>query len=206
MFADRADAGRRLGARLREVLGDAPGALVLGLPRGGVPVAVEVASALSCELDVLVVRKIGYPSNPEVAYGAIGADGVVMTSGGESGALEAALERIRARELAELGRREQLYRAGREPLRLGDRHVVLVDDGIATGATAAAAVRAARALGAVEVTLAVPVAASDARDALAASADRVVVLESPRDFWAVGQWYRHFGQTSDREVIEALGG
>lgn len=204
MFADRADAGRRLGAAVRERLGPESAAIVLGLPRGGVPVAAEVAAALGCELDVLVVRKIGYPSNPEVAYGAIGRDGVVVTSTGAAGALDDRLERIRAREYDELVRREGLYRAGRGPLELTGRRVVLVDDGIATGATAAAAVRAARALGAAEVVVAAPVSAADARAALASLADDVIVLESPTDFWAVGQWYRDFGQTSDREVVAAL--
>jgi predicted phosphoribosyltransferase len=206
MFADRADAGRLLGAAVRERVATASGApIVLGLPRGGVPVAAEVAEALSCELDVLVVRKIGYPSNPEVAYGAIGPDGVVVTASGAAGDLDTRFERIRTRELDELVRRERLYRAGAAALDLRGRRAILVDDGIATGATAAAAVRAARGLGAVEVVVAVPVAAPDARDALAALADVVIVLECPADFWAVGQWYRDFGQTSDREVIAALG-
>lgn len=207
MFRDRTDAGRLLGAEVRERLAPASAStIVLGLPRGGVPVAAEVARALGCELDVLVVRKVGYPSNPEVAYGAIGPDGVVVTSAGESGPLDGGLERIRSRELDELVRRERLYRAGRPPLDLRGRRAIVVDDGIATGATAAAAVRAARALGAAEVVVAVPVAAPDARDRLAASADTVIVLESPAAFWAVGQWYRDFAQTSDREVLAVLDG
>lgn len=178
--------------------------IVLALPRGGVPVAVEVAEALGCELDVLVVRKVGYPGSPEVAYGAIGPDGVVVTTSGEPEPHGDALDRIRRGELEELARREALYRAGRTALDLRGRCAVVVDDGIATGSTAAAAIRAARALGAPQVVVAAPVTARQAHDALSTLADDVIVLESPADFWAVGQWYRDFTQTSDREVLAAL--
>src|SRR5690606_31711777 len=195
MFADRVEAGRLLGARLHELLGSSPDRLVLGLPRGGVPVAAEVAHAPAAPLDVLGVRKLGAPTQPEVAIGAVGPDGVELLQ--EQGrAFDAnAVDRIRRRERAELERRERAYRAGRDRLELGGRRVVIVDDGIATGATALVAVQAARALGATEVVVAAPVAAPDARDAIAAVADRVVVLAAPARFWAVGEWYTDFRQT-----------
>lgn len=206
MFADRVDAGRRLGARVREVLGASPERLVLALPRGGVPVAAEVARELEASLDVLVVRKLGAPSQPEVAIGAIGPDGVVLLHAHGRALDPETLDRIRRRELAELERRVRAYRGDRGPLVLEGRRVVLVDDGIATGATALVAVRVARAQGAAEVVVAAPVAAPDARDAVAAVADRVIVLAAPERFWAVGQWYTDFRQTDDREVIRLLGG
>ena len=204
MFADRADAGRRLGVAVREALSDDGTTIVLGLPRGGVPVAVHVAAALGVDLDVLVVRKLGHPGNPEVATGAIGPDGTAVFVGDSDGSTRQGLEETRAREFAELRRREQLYRAGRAPLDLTGVRAVLVDDGIATGSTAIAAVRAARLLGAREVVVAAPVAPPDARGKVAAAADALIVLACPPDFWAVGQWYRDFGQTSDDEVIAAL--
>jgi putative phosphoribosyl transferase len=206
MFADRVDAGRRLGARVREMLGPSPDRLVLGLPRGGVPVAAEVARALGASLDMLVVRKLGAPSQPEVAIGAIGPDGVLLLHPYGRELDPEVVDRIRRRELAELERREHAYRAGRGPLVLGGRRVVIVDDGIATGATALVAVQAARALGASEVVVATPVAAPDARDAVAEVADQVIVLATPTRFWAVGEWYTDFRQTDDAEVIRLLGG
>jgi putative phosphoribosyl transferase len=205
MFADRVDAGRRLGARVREVLGASPDRLVLGLPRGGVPVAAEVARELGASLDVLVVRKLGAPSQPEVAIGAIGPDGAVLLHAHGRALDPETLDRIRRRELAELERRVRAYRGDRGPLVLEGRRVVLVDDGIATGATALVAVQAARAQGAAEVVVAAPVAAPDARDALAAVADRVIVLVAPERFWAVGEWYDDFRQTDDAEVMRLLG-
>lgn len=204
MFADRVDAGQRLGVRLRETLGRSPDRLVLGLPRGGVPVAAEVATALDAELDVLVVRKLGTPGHPEVAIGAVGPDGaLVLHEYGREFDAEV-VDRIRRRELAELERRERAYRGDRGALGVAGRRVVLVDDGIATGATMLVAVHAARALGAVEITVAAPVAAPEARDAVTAVADRVVVLEVPPQFWAVGAWYADFRQTDDAEVIRLL--
>ena len=204
MFADRADAGRRLGVAVREQLSDDAPTIVLGLARGGVPVAVHVAAVLGADLDVLVVRKLGHPGNPEVAIGAIGPDGTPVFAGAAEGTGHPGLEGIRAREFAELRRREQLYRAGRAPIDLTGVRAVLVDDGIATGSTAIAAVRAARLLGAREVIVAAPVSAPDAHRAVTAVADALIVLVSPPDFWAVGQWYRDFRQTSDDEVVAAL--
>lgn len=205
MFADRVDAGRRLGAHVREALGASPDRLVLGLPRGGVPVAAEVARELGASLDVLVVRKLGAPSQPEVAIGAIGPDGAVLLHAHGRALDPETLDRIRRRELAELERRVRAYRGDRGPLVLTGRRVVLVDDGIATGATALVAVQAARAQGAAEVVVAAPAAAPDARDALAAVADRVIVLVAPERFWAVGEWYDDFRQTDDAEVMRLLG-
>ncbi len=205
MFADRVEAGRLLGARAREVLGPSPDRLVLGLPRGGVPVAAEVARELEAPLDVLVVRKLGAPSHPEVAIGAIGPNGAVLLHDDARRVDPETLDRIRSRELAELERRERTYRGDRAPLELAGRRVVLVDDGIATGATVLVAVQAARALGGAEVVVAAPVAAPDARDAVAAVADRVIVLAAPARFWAVGEWYDDFRQTDDAEVMRLLG-
>jgi putative phosphoribosyl transferase len=205
MFANRVGAGEQLGARLREQLGASPDRLVLGLPRGGVPVAAEVARALEAPLDVLVVRKLGAPGQPEVAIGAIGPDGAMLLHAHGRAIDAGVVDRIRSRELAELERRERAYRGDRGPLELAGRRVVIVDDGIATGATMLVAVQAARALGAAEVIATAPVAAPDARDTVAAVADRVVVLDAPARFWAVGEWYADFRQTDDAEVIALLG-
>jgi predicted phosphoribosyltransferase len=214
MFRDRVDAGRQL-AELVLTVGRYHDPIVLGLPRGGVPVALEVAKALDAPLDVLVVRKLGAPGNPEYAVGAIGANGARVVDSRALRSLgvdEAALGRIERAELAELARRESAYRSGRGALDLSGRTAIVVDDGIATGATASVACRGARALGAERVILAVPVAPAGWRDeALRERADDgtpivddVVVLLQPHSFWAVGQWYRDFRQTTDDEVLAAL--
>jgi predicted phosphoribosyltransferase len=206
IFADRADAGRALATALESRRGAAD-TVVLGLPRGGVPVAYEVAAALGLPLDVLVVRKLGLPWQPELAMGAIASGGalvlndeVVRYLGGRDDAFEI----VRAREQAELERRERDYRGDRPPLDMRNRTGILVDDGLATGATMEAAVRSLQALGASRVVVAVPVASPEARDRIAAVADEVVCLATPMLFSAVGQWYRDFGQTSDDEVRDLL--
>jgi predicted phosphoribosyltransferase len=206
IYSDRADAGRALAkalARLRA----APDVIVLGLPRGGVPVACEVAAALGLPLDVLVVRKLGLPQQPELAMGAIASGGALVVNdevvrylGGRTGAFEA----VRAREQAELERRERDYRGTRPPLKVSGLTAILVDDGLATGATMEAAVRALQSLGAHRVVVAVPVASVEARERIEAIADEVVCLATPEFFSAVGQWYADFGQTEDEEVRELL--
>ncbi|HEU4618288.1 MAG TPA: phosphoribosyltransferase family protein [Gammaproteobacteria bacterium] len=205
-FVDRRDAGRRLGERLAREPPPAP-VVVLGLPRGGVPVAAEVAAALGGELDVFLVRKLGAPFNPELAVGAVASGGVTVYNEDllRMLGLDAAdLEPIRRRELAELERRERVYRGGRPPPALEGRAVVLVDDGIATGATMEAAARAVRALHPAEVIVAVPTAATDAVERLERVADRVVALSTPEPYISVGSWYESFPQLSDEDVIAAL--
>lgn len=205
MFVDRRDAGQRL-ARLLGHLRDED-IVVVGLPRGGVPVAEEVALALGVPLDVILVRKLGVPFQPELGMGAIGEDGIrvindeVVRLTRVSASEVAEVER---RERVELERRTQRYRAGHERLPMTGRTVVIVDDGIATGSTAKAACEVARAAGARRVVLAVPVAPVDWTDRLAGSADEFICVETPERFYGVGQFYSHFAQTSDDEVIASL--
>jgi predicted phosphoribosyltransferase len=208
IFTDRRDAGRALASRLSDYAGR-PDVVVLGLPRGGVPVAREVARALGAPLDVLVVRKIGYPGNPELAIGAIAPGEVTVLSNdliGELGVPREAVDAAIGREREELARRERAYRPGRPPLALAGKTVLLVDDGLATGATMRAAVAAVRALGPSSVVVAVPVASPQARDETAAAADGCVCVSVPPDFTAVGEWYADFGQTTDEEVRDLLAG
>ena len=205
MFQDRAEAGRRLAARLATY--PLPRPLVLGLPRGGLPVALEVAQALGAELDVLVVRKVGAPGNPEFAIGAVGEDGVVVVDHSTRRDLRLTSEyvdHLAARELAEVDRRVQSYRGGSRRLGIAGRNVIVVDDGLATGSTAAAAITVVRHFGAAHVLLAVPVGSSEAVERLSAMADEVVCLETPEPFYAVGQHYRHFDQVTDDEVVAIL--
>lgn len=204
-FSDRADAGRQL-ARAVLAAGPFERPIVLGLPRGGVPVARAVADALGAPLDVLVVRKLGAPANQEFAMGAIGPGGVTvlddrivaMVGGG------AALAAIQRRESDELQRRERIFRAGRKPLDLSGRTAVIVDDGVATGSTAGVACRVAHAMGADRIVLAVPVAPDDWRDRIGPVADVFVAVREERDLWAVGRYYRDFRQTTDDEVLALL--
>ena len=202
------DAGRAL-ARALTVFGGAADAIVLGLPRGGVPVASEIARSLGLPLDVLVVRKLGLPWQPELAMGAIASGGAMVLNKDvlrHSAFGEEALEQVKRRELVELERRERAFRGTSPPLDVSGRTAIVVDDGLATGATMEAAVRALRIQGAARVVVAVPVASVEARERVAALADEVFCLETPRYFSAVGQWYRDFDQTSDREVSELLEG
>lgn len=203
-FADRVDAGRRLAERLDEELG--PDAVVLGLPRGGVPVAFEVADALGLPLDVVVVRKLGVPYQPELAMGAIGEDVRVLN---ERVLRSAAigpdeLAAVERRERAELSRRLTELRAGRAPIPLAGREVAVIDDGIATGSTARAACAVVKARGARRVVLAAPVGPAAAPAELAGDADTVVLLHAPKNFVAVGQFYGDFEQTTDEHVRALL--
>lgn len=205
MFDDRRDAGRRLATALERFRKDRP--LVLALPRGGVPVGFEVAVALGARLDVLIVRKIGAPFQPELGVGAVGEGGVTVLNRPlmmRAGVDEARLQPIIAAETAEVRRRVDLYRAGRPMLDPRDRTVIVVDDGLATGFTARAAVDAVRSMGAATVVVAVPVGAPDTVAALEELADHVVCLNTPRFFMAVGEFYRDFRQTSDQEVVALL--
>jgi putative phosphoribosyl transferase len=207
MFSDRVEAGRRLAEHLT-AFENRDDVVVLGLPRGGVPVAYEVASRLNAPLDMIVVRKLGVPYQPELAMGAIGEDGVrildarIMSMAGIS---EHELESVERRERAELQRRAELFRRGRPRIPLDGKVAVIVDDGIATGSTIKAACRVARGLGAVRVVVAAPVAPVDAAERLAEDADEVVIIEQPLSFYAIGQFYYDFNQTTDDEVTYLLG-
>jgi putative phosphoribosyl transferase len=205
VFRDRVDAGRQLALRLTHLRRSHP--VVVGLPRGGVPVAAQVARQLRAPLDVIVVRKLGAPQNPEVAMGALGEGGVVVLNEDvvrRSGASERMVQAVRDREQRELDRRLARFRGGRPGLSLAGRLVVVVDDGVATGATARAACQVARAAGAARVVLAVPVVAPDVLPALCPVADEVVYVEAPARMSAVGQWYDDFRQVGDAEVVELL--
>ena len=203
-FTDRRTAGRELAIALRR-LELPPDPLVLGLPRGGVPVAAEVASALHAPLDVMPVRKLGAPADPELAIGAI-APGDILIRDPDSGQQmsEQAFRSLVRKEKAELARRERTYREGRAPLQLRGRTVILVDDGIATGDTMLAAIRAARAGGATYVLATAPVASSEASDRIRHEADRVVVLNLPEPLFGVGEWYEKFEQLEDSDVTALL--
>jgi predicted phosphoribosyltransferase len=204
-FSDRRDAGRRLAALLEPYRRERP--VVVGIPRGGVPVAAEVARALEAPLDVTVVRKIGAPQNPEYAIGALAEGGVHVLSGRIAGAIglsEGALRELLARAEHELEDRLRRYHGGREPIDVAGRTVILVDDGLATGRSARAAVRSLRRRGAARVVLAVPVAAPTAVEMLREEADDVVCVATPTDLWSVGQWYQDFAPTADDEVTALL--
>lgn len=205
VFRDRQDAGRRLAELLAARSGEHT--VVLALPRGGVPVAAEVARALGAPLDVIVVRKLGVPFHPEYAMGAIGEGGVRIIDGDVIRATHVTdeqLARVDAMEREELARRAQRYRGDRTPVPLVGCTAIVVDDGMATGSTALAAAQVARRLGAAEVVLAVPVASSQAVAELRRHADEVVSVHTPDDFRAVGQWYDDFSETSDDEVVALL--
>jgi putative phosphoribosyl transferase len=205
-FEDRAEAGRRLAEELGEYAGR-PGLLVLGLPRGGVPVAYEVAEALGAPLDVFLVRKLGVPGHEELAMGAIATGGVRVMNDDVVRMLrvpDRAVEEVAAREARELERREAAYRGGRPAPDVRGRTVILVDDGLATGSTMRAAVRALHAEGVAELVVAVPVAAPETCAAIRAEVDRIVCALTPEPFLAVGLWYRDFSQTTDDEVRALL--
>lgn len=205
-FRDRRDAGQQLAEVLR-VYARSSEAIVLGLPRGGVPVAYEIAMRLELPLDVFVVRKLGVPGHEELAFGAIASSGVQVLhqeTVDVLGISPAVVERVAAAERLELDRRERLYRAGLPPLRLENRMVILVDDGLATGATMAAAVAGVRAGDPREVVVAVPVASREAVADLDRVADACIALQRPVPFLSVGAHYERFDQTSDDEVRALL--
>jgi putative phosphoribosyl transferase len=205
LFRDRVEAGRRLGERLVSLAPEH--AVVLGLPRGGVPVAYEVARALGVPLDVILVRKLGVPWQPELAMGAIGEGGVRVVNDEVLRAADVGdgeLAVVERRERAELDARVRRFRGDRRRVDLRGRTAVIVDDGVATGSTASAACRIARAQGATRVVLAVPLAPPDSVEALRHEADEVVCLETPEPFFAIGEWYADFSPTSDDEVVALL--
>jgi putative phosphoribosyl transferase len=205
-FADRRDAGRQLAAALLPFAEEKP--VVVGLPRGGIPVAEEVARALGAPLEFLAVRKLGAPHNPEYGIGAIAEGGTRVFDPEAIAVLDIdnqMLEKIVAGELAELRRRVDTYRGRRPPRSLEGRTVVLVDDGVATGVTDTAALRAIRHRRPRRLILAVPVCAPDSAARLQQEADELVCLVEPQMLYGVGQWYRDFSQTSDEEVVASLG-
>ncbi|KZS57845.1 phosphoribosyltransferase [Mycobacterium ostraviense] len=204
-FTDRVDAGRQLSRRLEFLRGQH--VVVLGLPRGGVPVAFEVARALRAPLDVLLVRKLGVPAHSELAFGAIGEGGVRVINDDvvrETHLTDREMAAVENTQRAELNRRAERFRGDHVPVALDGRIAVIVDDGVATGATAQAACQVARAQGASRVILAVPIGATDITQRFAGYADEVVCLETPVPYFAVGQGYRNFTQTSDDEVVALL--
>ncbi|MFP5226078.1 MAG: phosphoribosyltransferase [Acidobacteriota bacterium] len=209
LFEDRAHAGRALAQAVREECADdltQGDAIVLGLPRGGVPVAFEVARGLHLPLDVFIVRKLGVPGQEELAMGALASGGVIVLQRDVIDAYQISRETIEeaaAQERIEIHRREAAYRSGRPPAVLRGRTVILVDDGLATGATMKAAVRALRPI-ARRILVAVPVAAFHTCQELSGEVDRVVCIETPESFHAVGEFYRNFEQTSDDEVCGLL--
>lgn len=205
-FPDRAEAGRLLGLKLAKYAGAAD-VIVLGLPRGGVPVAYEVALALRVPLDVFIVRKLGVPGFEELAVGAIASGGVRVLNEEVANALPNAdeiIEAVTQRESAELERREHEYRDGRPAPELQNKTVILIDDGLATGATMRAAVKALRQRGAAKIVVAVPVGPPDTCKEFEEVADEVVCASAPEFFQAVGQYYEDFSQTSDDEVRDLL--
>jgi putative phosphoribosyl transferase len=206
-FHDRIDAGRQLAAALTEYEGR-PDVVVLGLPRGGVPVAHEVARQLHVALDVCLVRKLGVPGHVELAMGAIADGGVEVLSLDlirDLGIPRQTVEQIAVRERLELERRDRVYRAGRQPASVNARIVLLIDDGLATGSTMEAAIRVLRTQAPAKVVVAVPVGPRETCERLRTIADQVVCLSMPEPFEAVGAWYEAFPQTTDDEIMRLLG-
>jgi putative phosphoribosyl transferase len=204
-YEDRRDAGRRLAGELAELAG--AGAVVVGLPRGGIPVGLEVARALQAPLEILAVRKLGAPSNPELGVGALAEDGIAVldpASVGMLGMSESALAATLERESAELRRRVERYRGERAVVALQARTVIVVDDGLATGLTVLAAVRALRKRGAATIIVAAPVGSREAIAMLREDADRVICTMVPQRLMGVGRWYRDFAPVSDEEVVRLL--
>ena len=206
LFRDRSDAGRRLARRLERYAGRAD-VVVLALPRGGVPVGFEIARALKAPLDVFLVRKLGVPGQEELAMGALASGGVRVIN--ESlvrrlGIPAAMIEEVAAKEERELARRERVYRGSNPPLPVAGRTVILVDDGLATGASLQAAAKASRQQDPARIVAAVPVGAAETCAEFRNIVDEMVCAETPEPFWAVGNWYDDFSQTTDEEVRSLL--
>ena len=205
-FQDRADAGIYLVESLQKYAGK-PDTIVLGLPRGGVVVAYEVARGLGLPLDVFLVRKLGVPGYEELALGAIASGGVQVINQDVLRSIritQAQIQEIAAKEAEELKRRERIYRQGREPLAVQGQTIILVDDGLATGATMRAAVAALRKLAPRKIVIAVPVASVEACQEFQRTVEEIICGITPTQFHAVGAWYEDFSQTTDKEVIELL--
>jgi len=205
-YQDRFDAGRNLAMRLSEYA-NRQDVVILALPRGGLPVAFEVAGALKAPLDVFLVRKLGLPGYEELAMGALASGDVRVINEDvvrQFKIPQHVMDAVAAEQQRELERREQMYRAGREPLNVAGKTVILIDDGLATGSTMRAAVQALRLSNAQKIVVAVPVSAADTCENLRSEADQVVCAEAPEDFTAVGRWYVDFTQTTDEEVCELL--
>jgi predicted phosphoribosyltransferase len=206
LFRDRREAGRLLAAKLT-AYANRPDVIVLALPRGGVPVGYEVARALGAPLDVFVVRKLGVPGYEELAMGAVATGGVRVLNDqvvSRLGIPEHVIDAVAAREQQELARRERLYRGGRPPLDVRNRTVILVDDGLATGATMHAAIAALRQLHPARIVVAVPTASAETCEEMRAEADDVICAVTPEPFQAVCRWYQDFSQTMDEEVQDLL--
>ena len=205
-FRDRAEAGRLLTSKLTEYA-NRPDALVLALPRGGVPVGYEVAKALNVPLDVFLVRKLGVPGHEELAMGAIASGGVIVLNDDVVHALripQSLIDRVAQREQQELERREKAYRSDRPQPDVQGKTVILVDDGLATGSTMRAAIRALRQRGPAKIVVAVPAASPDTCAEFRGEVDEIVCALTPEPFYAVGLWYEDFSQTSDQEVSDLL--
>ena len=206
LFRDRSDAGKKLAQRLLKYK-DKPETIVLGLPRGGVVTGYEVAKLLDLPLDIVVPRKVGFPDNPELALAAIAEDGSIIINDqlmNDLGLQLNDLQDLIAKEKKEAARRMKLYRAGRPPLELAGKKVILVDDGVATGATMRAAISSVRSRGARSIIVAIPVAPSEVLDEIRSEVDDLICLLVPDQFFGVGGFYESFPQTEDQEVIDLM--
>lgn len=205
-FNDRTDAGKRLAAKLSEYA-NREDVLILALPRGGVPVAFEVAKELNVKMDVFIVRKLGVPGNEELAMGAIASDNIRVLNEDvvrSFGIHQKVIDEVAAKERKELERREHMYRGNRPAPKISGSTVILIDDGLATGATMRAAVAAVKTKNPAKVIVAVPVAAPDTCSFFGNEVDEVICVATPEPFYGVGAWYEDFSQTTDKEVIELL--
>jgi putative phosphoribosyl transferase len=206
-FNDRVDAGRKLAKRLTEYA-NRPDVLLLALPRGGVPVAFEVAKELNVNMDVFIVRKLGVPGNEELAMGAIASDNIRVLNEDVIGAFQIPpklIDEIADNEFRELERRERLYRGNRPKPKISGSTIILIDDGLATGATMRAAVMAVKTKNPAKIVIAVPTAAPDTCSAFGNEVDEIICVATPEPFYGVGAWYEDFSQTTDKEVCELLG-